>query len=346
MSFDLQIVDPLSFDGWDKSVLEFEHASFFHSSHWARLLTGAYQFRPMYVMASEDNRPSALIPFMEVRDIFGRKKGVSLPFSDFCLPLFRDKAVFGKVFEFAVETARANNWQSITVRGNAPFADDIPKADFYYRHVLSLKKTENDLYRNFRDSTQRNIKKAIKSDVSVSFESTRDAVQQFYRLNCFSRRTHGLPPQPHFFFDHFFLEIIEKGLGEVALARYKGRVASASVFFHFGTVASYKYGASDAAMSNTRANYLVMWEAIRRYNAKNFGEFCFGRTEKEHEGLLQFKNGWGAQQQTINNYAYDVKKGAFIRARLKTSGIHNTIFRLMPMPALKTIGFLLYKYMG
>ena len=158
------------------------------------------------------------------------------------------------------EKARANSWRSITVRGNAPFADDIPKGDSYYRHVLSLKKNENELYRNFRNSTQRNIKKAIKSEVSVSFESTRDAVQHFYRLNCLSRKTHGLPPQPHFFFDHFFREIIEKGHGEVALARYKGRVASALVFFHFGTVASYKYGASDAAMSNTRANYLVMWK--------------------------------------------------------------------------------------
>ena len=301
----------------------------------------------MYLTAaSGNNRIAALIAFMEVRDIFGRKRGVSLPFSDFCLPLFRDKAVFDEVFQFAIEKARANSWRSITVRGNAPFADDIPKGDSYYRHVLSLKKNENELYRNFRNSTQRNIKKAIKSEVSVSFESTRDAVQHLYRLNCLSRKTHGLPPQPHFFFDHFFREIIEKGHGEVALARYKGRVASASVFFHFGTVASYKYGASDAAMSNTRANYLVMWEAIRRYNAQNFGLFCFGRTEKEHEGLLQFKNGWGAQQQTIDNYAYDVKKGAFIRARLKTSGLHNTVFRHMPMPALKTTGFLLYKYMG
>ena len=29
MPFDLQIVDPLSYDGWDKAVLEFEQASFF-----------------------------------------------------------------------------------------------------------------------------------------------------------------------------------------------------------------------------------------------------------------------------------------------------------------------------
>jgi Acetyltransferase (GNAT) domain len=346
MPLDLGIIDPLTFDGWDKAVLEFEQASFFHSSHWARLLTGAYQFKPMYAAASENNRLAALIPVMEVRDIFGRKKGVSLPFSDFCLPLFREKAAFDKVFQFVVETGRANKWRSITIRGNAPFADDIPKADSYYRHVLPLKKNENELYKNFRDSTQRNIKKAIKSDVSVTFESTRDAVQWFYRLNCFSRKTHGLPPQPHFFFNRFFTEIIEKGHGEVALARYKGRVASASVFFYFGNIASYKYGASDAAMGATRANYLVMWEAIRRYNAKDFGLFCFGRTEKDHEGLLQFKNGWGAQQQTINNYAYDVKKAAFVRARLKTSGFHNTVFRHMPMPALKTTGFLLYKYMG
>jgi hypothetical protein len=344
---DLRIIDPLSFGGWDAFILEFKHVSFFHSSFWARLLSESYGFRPKYCTAFESGKLVAVIPLMEVRDILGRKKGVSLPFSDFCQPLFHEKSVFEKVFEFVIETARANRWRSVVIRGNAPFASDIPVSDFYYRHLLPLKNDEQVLFKAFRESTQRNIKKAIKHKVTVTFESTNKAIiKEFYRLNCLSRRTHGLPPQPFSFFEHFYTLIIEKGHGEVALAAYNGTTISSSVFLHFGNTVSYKYGASDARMSDTCANYLVMWEAIRRYNAKHYNTFCFGRTEVTHKGLLQFKTGWGAEQQTINNYALKVKDRLFVRAPLKTSGIHNTVFRHMPMPVLKTLGYFLYRYMG
>jgi hypothetical protein len=346
MTFDLRIVDPLSFEGWDYSILEFKEYSFFHSSYWARLLSDAYRFKPVYCTAFENGRIAAVIPLMEVRDIVGKKKGVSLPFSDFCQPLFHDKAVFKRVFEFAVETARQNKWHSIVIRGDAPFEQDVPKADFYYRHVLQLKRDEQTLFKTFRDTTQRNIKKAFKSNLRITFESTHKAVQEFCRLNCLSRKSHGLPPQPYYFFDHLFRQIIEKGHGEVALARYKDVIVSASVFLHFGNTVSYKYGASDARKSDTRAPYLVMWEAISRYNAGPYDTFCFGRTEPAHKGLLQFKTGWGTEQQSINNYAYNIKNRSFLRAPLKTSGIHITVFRFMPMPVLKIIGFFLYRYMG
>lgn len=283
---------------------------------------------------------------MEVRDIFGRRKSVSLPFSDFCQPLFHDKDDFKKVFEFAIEIAHVNKWDLIIIRGDAPFEQTVPLADTYYRHILPLCKDDQAIFKTFRNTTQRNIKKAIKSNVSVTFDSTYRSMQEFYRLNCLARRSHGLPSQPHFFFDNFYRSIIEKGHGEVALARHNGKVVSASVYLHFGAKVSFKYGASDPRMTDTNANYLIMWEAIRRSNAAHYDTFCFGRTEADHKGLLQFKLGWGTEQITIKNYAYSVKNGTFVASKLKTSGIYNTVFRRMPLPMLKTLSFFLYKYMG
>jgi hypothetical protein len=343
---DLRIVDPLSFEGWDASILEFKEVSFFHSSHWARLLSNAYGFKPLYCTAFVNNKLAAVIPLMEVRDIIGRKKGVSLPFSDFCQPLYNDKAVFDEVFEFAVETARANKWRSVVIRGNAPFASDVPISESYFRHVLPLKKDEQVIFKTFRNSTQRNIKKASAAGIRVIFESTYNAVKKFCHLNCLARRDHGLPPQPDYFFDHFFHAIIEKGHGEVALARCGDTAVSASVFLKFGQLILYKYGASDKRFNNTCANYLVMWEAIRRYRADGYKTFCFGKTEVQHKGLLQFKTGWGAEQQVINNYRYNVRKRTFVRSSLKTAGIFNIVIRRLPMPVLKIISLLAYKYMA
>jgi hypothetical protein len=343
---DLRIIDPLSFEDWDDLILEFKKVSFFHSSYWARLLSNAYRFKPLYCTAFENGKLAAAIPLMEVRNIFGRKKGVSLPFSDFCQPLYNDKAVFDEVFKFAIETARANKWRSLVIRGNASFAPDVHVSESYFRHVLPLKKDEQTIFKTFRNSTQRNIKKAGIAGIRVTFESTYDAVQKFYRLNCLARRDHGLPPQPHYFFDHFFRTIIEKGHGEVALARWGDTAVSASVFLKFGQLISYKYGASDKRFKNTCASYLVIWEAIHRYRANGYETFCFGKTEAQHKGLLQFKTGWGTDQQVINNYRYNVRKRTFVRSILKTAGIFNIVVRRLPMPVLKIIGLLAYKYMG
>jgi hypothetical protein len=89
-----------------------------------------------------------------------------------------------------------------------------------------------------------------------------------------------------------------------------------------------------------------MWEAIRHFLKEGFQSLCFGRTEPENQGLIQFKSGWGATEQPINYYRYDLKKGSFVSGSSKVTGSHNKIFRNMPLPILKKVGSILYKHAG
>jgi hypothetical protein len=342
----LQIANPLDIKDWDARILAFPEATVFHSSFWARVLIESYGFKPRYIVKFDGDRFVAVLPLMEVRDLFAGRKAVCLPFSDFCSPLYRDSTVFHEVFEYAKQAARAKQWRFLTISGNAPFPENTPASPRYFRHVLRLNTDENLILKNFRNTTRRNIMKATTGKVIVAFDKSPDAVREFCRLNCLTRKRHGLPPQPMRFFEKMHQIIMAQSHGMIALGRIGKRVVSASVFFEFGKTAFYKYGASDDRYSDTCANYAIMWEAIRSYGSLGYETFCFGKTEPQHEGLLQFKNGWGAEQQTINNYAYNVKNDAFVRSPQKTSGIHNTVFRLMPVPVLKILSFFIYKYMG
>jgi lipid II:glycine glycyltransferase (peptidoglycan interpeptide bridge formation enzyme) len=118
------------------------------------------------------------------------------------------------------------------------------------------------------------------------------------------------------------------------------------VFLEFGRKALYKYGAADERYGQTRANTLVMWEAIRRYNSAGYESLCFGKTEKHHSGLLQFKMGWGARQFEVNGYHYDLRRRAFLRGGPRELGCFSAIFRRLPLPILRMIGFLGYRFMG
>lgn len=89
-----------------------------------------------------------------------------------------------------------------------------------------------------------------------------------------------------------------------------------------------------------------MWEAIRWYARNGYRGFCFGRTEPENKGLMQFKAGWGAEEYPIHYYKYDLKKNSYVTVAVRTQGFHNKIFENMPVPMLRAVGSLLYRHMG
>jgi lipid II:glycine glycyltransferase (peptidoglycan interpeptide bridge formation enzyme) len=223
--------------------------------------------------------------------------------------------------------------------GNSPYS-------FYYGHTLDITHGEDTIFSNFRGSTKRNIKKAVKEGVRTNIFTSVESIREFYRLNCLTRREHGIPPQPWSFFKKIHDHILSENLGFVILASFHNKTIAGAVYFNLGDRAIYKYGASDKNYQYLRANNLVMWEAIKWYTNNGYKTFCFGRTERENKGLLQFKSGWGAKEHLIHYYKYDLIKEAFIRDSSKVRGVHNKFFEKMPIPLLKVTGSLLYKHMG
>jgi lipid II:glycine glycyltransferase (peptidoglycan interpeptide bridge formation enzyme) len=132
----------------------------------------------------------------------------------------------------------------------------------------------------------------------------------------------------------------------VVLASHRGRPIAGAVYFHFGEKVLYKYGASDKTYQELRANNLVMWEAITWYAQNGFHSLCFGRTDPDHDGLRQFKTGWGTRERVIKYYRYDLKKEAFVKNTYSMNGRMNKIFHRMPISCLNLVGALVYRHMG
>lgn len=171
-------------------------------------------------------------------------------------------------------------------------------------------------------------------------------MREFFRLNCLTRKEHGLPPQPLKFFKKVYEHLISKGLGFIVLASYKGVNIAGAVCFHCGGKGIYKYGASERKYQHLRANNLVMWEAIRLSIRQGCTSFSFGRTEPDNQGLIQFKSGWGAKEETIRYHRYDLKTDTFIHGRPYGRAFYHKILRKMPVPLSRVAGELLYRHVG
>jgi hypothetical protein len=342
----IETLNPLDYPNWDNLVLSARDYSFFHSSSWAKVLCESYHYTPAYFTSFDDGKLSALISVMEVNSILTGRRGVSLPFTDHCDPIIDDGVQFQDVFDHVIKYGKKKGWKFLELRGGQNLFPSAKTFGTYYNHVLSLSRDEQKIFSGFRDSTKRNVRKALAEGVKTEICNSLESMKEFYRLNCMTRKQHGLPPQPFNFFQKVHDDIISKSLGFVVLASHSGENIAGAVYFHFGDKAVYKYGASDRAHQHLRANNLVMWEAIKWYCQNGCKSFCFGRTEPENQGLRQFKTGWGTSERIINYYRYDLVRNAFVTESKKVTELQNRIFSKMPVPLLNIIGSALYRHMG
>lgn len=342
----IEILDPTKYPGWDELLLTNPQSSFFHTSAWARVLINSYGYKPLYFARIENNELQNLLAIMEINSFITGKRGVSLPFTDHCPVIAKDKQEFYQLFEIVSDFGSKDGWKSLEIRsGNRFLGNEIP-SDIFKSHVLDLSAGKESVLATFRDSTRRNIRKAQKMDVGVEDINSMASIEQFYKLNCLTRKDHGLPPQPLNFFLEIYNHIIAPEKGSVLLAFENSRKCIAgAVFYNFNGKVVFKYGASDRSAHQLRPNNLVMWEAIKKYSQNGSKSFVFGRTDLDHKGLLQFKRGWGTKEGKIHYYNYDLQKKKFINKYPKVKSSYS-IFRAMPMPLLKLIGRVLYRHIG
>ncbi len=342
----IKVINPINDPNWDNQLITgSNNYSFFHTAAWAKTLYESYNYKPLYFSSFEDNVFKLLFPLMEVKSIFTGHRAVSLPFTDYCTPIL-DPSTFFDTFSKIAQYGAEQGWKYIDIKVPVGYLEDKISYLPSYRHILDIDQSMESMVSNFGSSHRRNIKKANKQQLEIVFSNSLNSVLQFYKLNCLTRKMHGLPPQPLHFFKNVHEFIIGKNYGMVVKAIYKGKVIAASVFFHLHKKAIYKYGASDYQHQSLRANNLTMYKAIEWYHEKGYHEFCFGKTDPHNEGLRRFKLGWGTREEIIGNSRFDLTKNAFITSSSKTVGFYTKIFRNLPIKLLRTFGNVLYKHMG
>jgi hypothetical protein len=343
----LEIVDPTRYPDWDDLVATHPGSSVFHSSSWANLLIESYGFRPRYILERSGEGIEVLMPLMEVGGTLTGRRGVALPFSDYADPLYASgDALWGGWERTLVESTRSG-WKTIEIRSQSELPPDFTSnSTVYCHHIVDLREGESAVLLKLNSSTRRNLRKAEKEGVEAKVFTSLDSIEQFYRLNCLTRKEHGLPPQPLRFFRSLYERILKTGQGFVVLASFHGEPIAANVFLRFGDRAYYKYGASDRLAQHLRGSNVAMWAGILHCTHAGVRSLCLGRTEPEHQGLRHYKSGWGASESNIVNFKYDIAKRTFVRAKNAVTGWHNRVFKALPIHVSRAIGTVLYKHMG
>jgi hypothetical protein len=338
----VEVIDPLRFPGWDCLLARAGESSFFQSLAWAKVLHETYGHRPVYFCRFNNGSLEELLPVMEVASVWTGRRGVSLPFTDFCPTLLRPGSGSREICVVALAHGRQRGWRYFECRNRQSFWEETVPSVSFLGHIVELQADEGVLFQRLESAMRRAIRKAESSGLEIEFGQTSESVRTYYGLHCLTRARHGVPPQPIQFFDKIAEHVLGNKRGFTVTARLDGRPVASAVFFCHNHDAIYKFGASDFAYQHLRPNNILMWAAIKHLAKEGFRSLHMGRTSVANDGLRRFKLAFGAREEKIDYFKYDLRKEAFVPDVDRAETWVNHVFRRMPRVGLRLIGRMLY----
>jgi GNAT acetyltransferase-like protein len=255
----VEVFDPLDHAAYDEMIAACPDSVPFHSRAWLSVIRDTYGHRPICFVAKSGRDVRALLPMVEVRSWITGRRGVTLPFADYCPPIASDALAYEIVLAEAVKYAQQRRWKYLEIRGGRKLMGEAQASVAFHAHILDLSDGTDKLFSRFDSRMRGAIRKAEKEGVRVEVSNTLEATQTYYALHCETRKKHGVPPQPFSFFQNLFRHFISKQSGIVVIAWHQKVPVAAAVFVHNGRQAVYKFSASNEAFLTLRGNNVVLW---------------------------------------------------------------------------------------
>lgn len=345
-------VNPLEDERWDSFIGNYSGASVFHSGGWLRALQLTYGYEPIaYTSCAPDAPLTNAIVFCRIRSWLTGNRIVSAPFSDHCDPLVEDESVLSAILTRIGRDIGHQRWKYAELRPlnvrpaiSAGLAGYSVTEQFCF-HRVDLTPASDELFRSFHKScVQRKVTRSEREGLIYEHGRSEKLLRQFYHLMVMTRRRHQLPPQPI----EWFRNLI-RCLGDAATVRIvskDGVPAAGIVTLRGGDSLVYKYGASDPAFNQLGGTPLLFWKAIQEAKESGCQYFDLGRSEMDNEGLISFKEHWGAPRRVLSYYRFPATPARETSAGGWKSRVADFSFGHLPDSVLVAAGRLLYKHVG
>jgi len=330
----------MTLDAWQSYIESHPDATPFHHRNWIELLVKQYGFR-LTIPALIDGDVVAALPFLETRNLKGRRKLIALPFSDCMRVIATDESAI-EPFVAAVADDSFHRGRPVVAKTDQSLMTGAQSGD-WFRHELELTDSPETVAAGYPSSLRRNLRRAKKHGLRFVRRTDADAMDAFYHLHLLTRRKLGVPVQPKSYFRRFVEHVLEPGLGSIGLVFDGEAAVAAAVFLEFNETIVYKYGASHPDALEVRPNEHLFHHAIRQAGEQGFRRFDFGVTHRRDEGLCRFKRKWGAREIEV---FYTSIAGAPQEAPDDSLAVRiaSMAIRRSPTFVCRALGELFYKY--
>jgi hypothetical protein len=341
-------INPLTDLRWPDFLSRHPNASVFHTQEWLSALQATYGFAPSaYTTSSPGVALENGWVFCEVRSWLTGRRLVSLPFSDHCDPLTDNRTDLEDIAHTLEAQRKDHKWDYVQFRPPAPPGGEIggfELRDPFYLHKLDLRPKLDLIFDKLsKDSIQRKILRAERDGLQYEEGRTESLVDSFYKLMCSTRRRHGLPPQPRKWFSNLFSALRNQAI--IRLASKDGEPIGALFTIFYKNVLVYKYSCGEPKHFRHGGMQYLLWRAIEDAKARGIEELDFGRSDFEDQGLVLYKERWGAVRLQTGYFQsrllHPARSHWFSTVRSKLN-----VPSFVPQRVLAATGRLLYRHFG
>ncbi len=325
---------------WRDFVASHPAATVYHTLAWRDLLAETYRYRPVYRLAVEDGEVRGVLPLMSVRSFLTGNRLVGLPFSHQVALLAGEEAATALIGA-AVDSIGG---KTRLILKTGPMEHGTSKVETQKTTALELSGSEEELWRGVSPKSGRSpVSQARRGGVTVSVRRDAEAIETYERLEFETRRRQGSPPYPRGFFSRLF-RLVEDAV--LLVGEHEGAIVAGMVLLPFADSVLYAYGASDDRGRTSRANDMLVWEAILWSKKSGAGAFDFGSTPLSHPSLLKFKEKWGGKSVPLVHSVYPPSEQAGMTRDGAAAKLASSILRRLPAPLFGTVGPWLLRQVG
>jgi CelD/BcsL family acetyltransferase involved in cellulose biosynthesis len=343
-------VDPLSDHPWSQLVSSLS-SSLFHSPQWMSVINKTYGIPLHARILLEQGRPVAGVAWCDVDDVLGRRK-VTLAFSDYCDLLASAPGQREALAESIIDEGLP--WVLRTLAKGMPEISEAPThATHNKRHVIKITPQVQDMWGKMSSMAQRGVQKAQRKGMTTQLATDKRELREWYLLHLRLRKAkHGLLAQPYAFFENIWDAFIEKGQGYLMVAQDGDKIIAGTLYLLWKDTCYYKFNASDPDNLLLRPNNLLMWNGMLEARERGCGLLDLGRSSAHADGLINFKRGFGADEEDLHVLTYRPQNGAAgLRGNHEDEAkrLLNDLTRVFVQPSVpdgvsEEAGNLLYKY--
>jgi Acetyltransferase (GNAT) domain len=350
----IKIIDPITDPRWDKFVESHPFGWVCHLSGWKQVLEKSFKHMKGYyfVLVDENDNIKAGLPIYEVKSWLTGNRLVSIPFATLCDPLISKSEEMAILVEAVFEYFKDAKYSYVEIRTLAATSliknIGLKKVALYKYHYLSLENELEQIKSSFPSKTRYNIRRSMKSGLTVRKAENELDLLNFYKLYCKTRKRLSLPSQPYRYLLNLynFISLAEKGT--LLLGEKSGHLVVGGIFLKFKKRFSDEFRAWGRKYNELRPNYYLYWEAIQLAHSEGYEKFDFGRTSKHNTGLMDFKGCWGTQVRDLPQYFWPENIARKKSEREKSFGymLVSNVSKRLPGKAYDILGKFCYHHLG
>ena len=288
-------LDELDIRQWDEYVMRHPDSTPFHLLAWKRTIEQSFNYRAMYLAATDEERIQGVLPVFLVENPIVGKALISSPFAVYGGILSDSDEALRSLHEHVLKMGRRLGVDYIELRNSRrEQCVSTPNVDRYVSFAQPLVRDEAALLESLPKKTRNAARKALKQGFQMRYQVS--DLRNFETLHARNMRRLGTPSFPSRYFSNlvrYFGDMVD--VREVWLDA-KPMAASLNILFR-GEMHTY-HAAADTTYNALGPNTFMYFDHLRWAGANGCKTFDFGRC-KRGTGVFDFKRHWNTTMREL-----------------------------------------------